>query len=171
MVKSDTRRSELLDKLADHLLAHGIAGSSLRPLAAAAGLSDRMLLYHFKDKAEVMAATLECVAARMVVLLGANTAATPLPFDALRARLVPIVLDDTLWPFMRLWLEMAARAGQGDALYREIGGQIGRGFLAWGSAQLDSEDPARDAARLLVTVEGMVLLKSVGLEDVARAAL
>lgn len=171
MVTSDTRRAELLDKLADHVLAHGLAGSSLRPLAAAAGLSDRMLLYHFKDKAAVMAATLECVAARMVVLLGANTSATPLPFDALRARLVPIVLDDALWPFMRLWLEMAARAGQGDALYREIGEQIGRGFLAWGAAQLDSADRDRDAARLLVTVEGMVLLKSIGLEDVARAAL
>ena len=171
MTSSETRRTDLLDKLTDHMLAHGLAGSSLRPLAAAAGLSDRMLLYHFKDKAEIMAATLECVAARMVLLLGAHTAATPLPLDALRARLIPIVLDDAFWPFMRLWLEMAARAAQGDASYREIGAQIGRGFLAWGAAQLDSPDPTRDAARLLVTIEGMVLLRSVGLEDVASAAL
>ena len=171
MVKSDTRRSDILEKLADHMLAHGLAGSSLRPLAAAAGLSDRMLLYHFKDKAEIMAATLERVAARMVTLLGAHTAADPVPLEALRARLVPVVLDDAFWPFMRLWLEMAAKAAQRDALYREIGGQIGRGFLAWGAAQLDSAEPERDAARLLVTVEGMVLLKSVGLEDIGRAAL
>ena len=170
MVKSDTRRADILEKLADHMLAHGLLGSSLRPLAAAAGLSDRMLLYHFKDKAEIMAATLECVAARMVVLLGGHTSAERLPLDALRARLVPIVLDDALWPYMRLWLEMAARAAQGDALYWAIGGQIGRGFLAWGAAQLDSSEPERDAARLLVTVEGLVLLKSVGLDDIGRSA-
>ena len=171
MVKSETQRAELLDKLADHMLAHGLAGSSLRPLAAAAGLSDRMLLYHFKDKAAIMAATLERVAARMVTLLNTHTANTLLPLDTLQGRLATIVLDDAFWPFMRLWLEMAAKAAQGDALYREIGGQIGRGFLAWGAAQLDSEDRERDAARLLVTVEGMVVLKSVGLEDVGRAAL
>jgi len=32
------------------VLEHGLIGLSLRPLAAALGTSDRMLLYHFRDK-------------------------------------------------------------------------------------------------------------------------
>lgn len=173
-MKSDDRRCAILDRLADHVLAEGLSGSSLRPLAKAAGVSDRMLLYYFKDKAEIMAATLARVSQRLIALLDQNTASTPLPLDALRAQLLTTVLDDKLWPFMRLWLEIAACAARNDPLYRQVGEQIARGFLAWGAAQLDSPTPqARetDAARLLVMMEGMVLLKSVGLDDVCQQAL
>jgi AcrR family transcriptional regulator len=52
---SDDRLSLLLDRLADYVLAHGLTASSLRPLARAAGTSDRMLLYYFADKDAVMA--------------------------------------------------------------------------------------------------------------------
>ena len=173
MVKSDDRRAALLELLADHLLAEGVGASSLRPLAKAAGLSDRMLLYYFKDKAEVMEAALGVIAARFTILLGERTATTPLPLEPLIASLSTILLDDELWPYMRLWLEIASLAARGDPIFRQLGEAIARGFLAWGGAQLDSPPAqhARDTARLLATIEGMVLLKSFGLEDVARQAV
>ena len=65
-------------------------------------------------------------------------------------------------------------AGHGDIFYRANGEQIGRGFLAWGMAQLDSsteEQRVADAAKLLVMSEGMVLQKSLGLDDIGRNAL
>jgi len=40
-------REDLLDRATDHVLAEGLIGLSLRPLAAAIGTSDRMLIYHF----------------------------------------------------------------------------------------------------------------------------
>jgi AcrR family transcriptional regulator len=173
-VDAAARRAELLDRLADHVLAYGLAASSLRPLAKAAQTSDRMLLYYFKDKADIIAATLECVAARIVALLEARRAPVPLPLDALRRELSAVVLSDEFWPFMRVWLEVAAFAAQGDAFYRTLGARIAHGFLQWGAAQLDSATPeaqAADAARLLVALEGMIVLKSVGLEDISRLAL
>nr|WP_243446219.1 TetR/AcrR family transcriptional regulator [Polymorphobacter fuscus] len=169
---SDTRRAAMLDALADHVLAHGLAASSLRPLAKAAGLSDRMLLYHFKDKNAVLAATLATIASRLTVMLG-DAVAAPMPLPEVRARLVPLLLGDALWPYMRVWLEMAALAAQGDALFAEVGEAIGRGFYAWGYAQVAAPTPERraiDAAQLLTSLEGMVLLKSIGMEDVARLA-
>lgn len=173
MNKSLDRRATILDALADHVLAHGLSASSLRPLAKAAGLSDRMLLYYFKDKAELIGATLETVAARQMAMLGASVG-PPLPLPALRRRLADTLLDAASWPYMRLWLEAAALAAQGDAMLGAIGERIGRAFLAWGAAQIDADTPeqrARDAARLLLSVEGMVLLKCIGMEDVARLAL
>jgi AcrR family transcriptional regulator len=171
--KSDTRRAAILDALADHVLAHGLAASSLRPMAKAAGLSDRMLLYYFKDKTEVVAATMETIAARQMAVMSA-AAGPPLPLADLRTRLAASLLADDAWPFMRLWLEAAALAAQGDPLFAEIGERIGRAFLAWGAVQLAADTPeAReaDAARLLTTFEGMVLLKAIGMEDVARRAI
>ncbi|MEY4270227.1 MAG: hypothetical protein RLZZ58_1443, partial [Pseudomonadota bacterium] len=115
---ADDRRAVLLDRLADHVLAAGLSGSSLRALAAAAGTSDRMLLYYFADKEAVMTAVLEHMAARMVGHLMAAARPARRSFAALHADLAAMVLDPAFAPFMRVWLEAAARAGQGDAYYR-----------------------------------------------------
>lgn len=168
--KGEDRRAAILDRVADHVLAEGLAAASLRPLAKAAGISDRMLLYYFKDKAEVMAAAIAIVAARMVTAMEAHTARTPLPLDQLRSQLTTVIFADEFWPYMQLWLEIASLAARGDTVYRAVGEQIGRGFLAWGTAQLDSADPDADAARLLISLEGMLVLKSIGLDDVCAAA-
>ena len=173
-MKSDDRRAALIDRLADYVLAEGLSASSLRPLAKAAGLSDRMLLYYFKDKAEIMAAVLACVAVRLTTLLTARATKTPLPLDALRRELVAILFAPDLWPYMRIWLEVAALSARGDPFYRAVGEQLGRGFLGWGAAQLDCPDEEariRDAAQLLVSIEGILFLKSIGLDDVCDAAL
>lgn len=167
-MKSDERRSAILDQLADYVLAEGLAAASLRPLAGAAGLSDRMLLYYFKDKQEVIAAVLERIAARLTSLLNAAVHPEPLPFEELRRRLPRLVLADALWPYLRLWLEIAALAARNDPVFRAVGEQIARGFLLWAEGQLDSATPAErrtDAVRLMIQIEGMALLKSVGLED------
>jgi AcrR family transcriptional regulator len=169
MTKSDDRRAALLDRLADHILSNGLSASSLRPLAQAAGTSDRMLLYYFKDKSEVIEAVLTHIAARLTGLLGAQTSAVPLPLDRLRGHLWGILSAQSLWPYMRLWLEIASLAARGDPVFQTVGQTIGRGFLAWGAVQLDCATEAereRDAATLLVTIEGLVLLKAIGMEDV-----
>ena len=45
MTRTDKDRTRLLDRLAAHVIAHGLSAASLRPLAKAAGTSDRMLMY------------------------------------------------------------------------------------------------------------------------------
>jgi AcrR family transcriptional regulator len=174
MKSAEDRRAAMLDRLADHVLAHGLIASSLRPLAKAAQTSDRMLLYYFADKSEIIAATLQVVAARMVLAMNARVAAKPLPYNGLLAHLSAVLLVPAFWPYMRVWLEIASRAAGGDPFYTTIGGQIGRGFLAWGAGQLDSSDEATrvvEAARLLVAIEGAVLLKAIGMGDVASDAI
>ncbi|MBL8558691.1 MAG: TetR/AcrR family transcriptional regulator [Hyphomonadaceae bacterium] len=174
MKKAEQRRLDILNGLADHVLAKGLPASSVRPLAEAAGISDRMLLYYFRDKSELIAATLQLLSTRLTAVLDAHTASEPMPLDALRRRLAVVLLSDDVWPYMQLWLEIVALSARGDPFYRAVGGGIARAFLEWGKAQLHAPTAtarAADAARLLVSIEGMVLLKSVGLEDIAKASL
>ncbi len=171
MNKTDDRRATILDRLADHILAHGLIAASLRPLAKAAGTSDRMLLYYFADKAELINTALETITARTVGLLAVRTAPEPMPYSILVAQLASVIDDEELWPYLRVFLEVASRAANGDPLYRDIGGRIGQGFYVWGMNQLDSQQPEIDAARLLVMTEGMIFLKGVGLSEIARKAL
>ncbi|MGH3330798.1 MAG: TetR/AcrR family transcriptional regulator, partial [Nocardioidaceae bacterium] len=56
---SPSRRDELAEQATDYVLGYGIAGLSLRPLAAALGTSDRMLVYHFGSKDALVAEVIE----------------------------------------------------------------------------------------------------------------
>jgi AcrR family transcriptional regulator len=60
------RREELAQGATDYVLEHGLIGLSLRPLAAALGTSDRMLLYHFSDKDDLVATVLRVATDRSV---------------------------------------------------------------------------------------------------------
>jgi AcrR family transcriptional regulator len=53
---SGSQRDDLLDKVTDHVLEHGLIGLSLRPVAAAVGTSDRMLIYHFTSRDALVSA-------------------------------------------------------------------------------------------------------------------
>ena len=48
------RRDELLAQVTDYVLREGLIGLTLRPLAEAIGTSDRMLIYHFGTRDELV---------------------------------------------------------------------------------------------------------------------
>jgi AcrR family transcriptional regulator len=51
---NEQRPVELLDAIVDHLITHGVAELSLRPLAKAVCSSPRVLLYYFGSKEEMV---------------------------------------------------------------------------------------------------------------------
>jgi AcrR family transcriptional regulator len=59
------RRTELLGKIVDVLLADGISALSLRPLAKCVGTSARLLIYHFGSKEKLLTDALEQVRQRI----------------------------------------------------------------------------------------------------------
>jgi AcrR family transcriptional regulator len=65
VVKTVERRTVLLDKIVDVLLAEGISDLSLRPLAKAVGTSARLLIYHFGSKEKLLTDALEQVRQRI----------------------------------------------------------------------------------------------------------
>jgi AcrR family transcriptional regulator len=64
------RREQLAELATDYALEHGLIGLSLRPLAEALGTSDRMLLYHFEDKDDLVVTILRTTSDRSVAGLG-----------------------------------------------------------------------------------------------------
>jgi AcrR family transcriptional regulator len=58
------RQAKLLDEVADYILSNGLAGLSLRPLAATIDTSPRMLLYFFGSKERLIAQTLARIRTR-----------------------------------------------------------------------------------------------------------
>lgn len=73
---SIVRRDELLEKVTDHVLEHGLIGLSLRPVAAAVGTSDRMLIYHFTSRDALVSAVVDRTSERAVREVAALPGAT-----------------------------------------------------------------------------------------------
>ena len=69
------RREDLLDRVTDHVLGHGLIGLTLRPVAAAIGTSDRMLIYHFESRDALVSAVVARATERAIAAVDALPAA------------------------------------------------------------------------------------------------
>ena len=65
------RRDVLLAAATDHVLEHGLIGLTLRPLAAAIGTSDRMLVYYFGSHDALISAIVQDSGERAVRVIDA----------------------------------------------------------------------------------------------------
>ena len=164
MKKGEARRQQLLERMADHVLAYGLQSASLRPLAAAAGTSDRMLLHYFTDKEELLAATLTLVAKRLIAVLESARAA-PMPFHSLLPHLSSMMKDEGLQGYLRLWLELVTFAAREKEPFRSIARDISSTFLDWIASTLTverEEDREPMAALTLAIVEGFIIFDALG---------
>lgn len=174
----DARREAAIHRMADYILSDGLSAATLRTLAAAAGTSDRMLLYYFRDKDELLTATLEEIAKRMLVQLDDAVSLEPArsPGDLLDL-IWAAMASQGLISFMHVWLDLASGAARGLQPHRDFAGQLADGFLAWVIARLEQDPdgaPSHMAPTLVAAIEGMLFLTSIGrgaLADSARNEL
>jgi AcrR family transcriptional regulator len=154
-------RDAYTEALADYVLAFGIAGSSLRPMAKAAGTSDRMLVYHFGSKAGVMETALTRIVERNSAALDAALPPSPLPAEQLMPMIGMAMAGPLFDQSIAVFLELASLAQRGEPTAKAMGFRIASHFHDWLAARLT--EPER-AGELLCAVEGWALLTAVGLD-------
>ena len=173
MKKGDIRRQQILERTADHVLAHGLQGASLRPLAAAAGTSDRMLLHYFADKEALLTATLTLITQRLIAMLE-HAQTDPLPFQRLLPHLADMMQDARLQPYLRLWLELVALAAGEQEPFRTTARHIANTFVTWiaGALIVEREDDRAPLAALtLAIIEGCIIFDALGDDSTSTVAL
>ena len=174
MAKPALSRETLLPSLAAHVLEHGLGSASLRPLAKAAGTSDRMLIYHFGNKEQLVVDLLDHVAGIYSSALDAAIGAVrPQTREECFNRLLEQGKHPMMQPFMTLWWEIVAGSARGIPGYREAADAMMTKQLAWLETQMPEGDPDPEGgARYLMTLlEGTLMLSVVGHERTARQGL
>lgn len=170
--KPDT--DALLDAMAAHVLEHGLNSASLRPLAKAAGTSDRMLIYHFGNKERVIGAILSRLAATMINGLDAALPpGRPASVRACVTEIVALLRSPAMAPFGAVWLDIVSTAAQGGDGHRATGGQIIDGFIPWLTERLPADTPSREetAHMALTLIEGTLVMDAVDRSDIADRAV
>lgn len=175
MTVREEQRARVVDALRTHLLRTGLSEASLRQLAQAAGISDRMLLYYFVDKAEALALALQSIADDMAAGMGqAIPEGQRLSQDGFLAATARHVVEGPFRPYMRLWIEIVAAAARGEAPFVKIAQGITDGFLDWIESRLDpaqTPDTPAAAGMILATLDGLALVDICSGPERALAAV
>jgi AcrR family transcriptional regulator len=172
---NSARRDELLERAYQYVLAEGITGMSLRPLAAAIGSSPRVLLFLFGSKDELVRALLARARAEELELLDR--------LSALGGRGDLPTVVEAVWAWLaaperrallRLWAEGYARSlVEPDGPWAGFAAATVRDWLALlAAAQPDSvrDTPAGIAERALaLAVLRGALLDLLATDDQERA--
>jgi len=156
------RRASLLAGAAAHLEAHGLAGFSLRPVAAALGTSPRVLLYHFGSKDRLLAEALADIVDRFGSPADADANGDRRSVPE-RARLVwrrltaPEARD-----LLRLYVETSTAALREPERYEPFLKQVVHGLPARVAAALEAdglsaEQASDDATDLVALHQGLVV--------------
>lgn len=172
--KTGLSRETLLPRLAAHVLDQGMTGASLRPLAKAAGTSDRMLIYHFGNKETLIEELLRYIAEQYATALD-NALSNER--SSTREQLLEQILAHTsspqMEPFLALWWEIVAGCAREVPGYAEAAQSVMDRLLAWLEAQMpeDDPDPVGGARYLLTLIEGTQMLDAIGRGQVAKDGL
>ncbi|MEL7445647.1 MAG: TetR/AcrR family transcriptional regulator [Pseudomonadota bacterium] len=156
------------------MLEHGLGGASLRPLARAAGTSDRMLIYHFGNKRQLVIDVLNHIAQQYADALDAAVGEGRAES---RKATVARILAETRKPemerFLVLWWEIVAGSARDLPGYREAAEAVMDRMLDWLEKEMPADDPdPRGGARYLLTlIEGAQMLSVVGRPRIARDGL
>ena len=165
MLSRKLSRETLLPMLAAHVLANGLGGASLRPLAKAAGTSDRMLIYHFGNKETLISDLLDYIAgiysAALDTAMGTQKSQTR---EDLVQRILDQINQSAMQGFMALWWEIVAGAARGIPGHKEAADQMMTRQLTWLEARMPEgdPDPVGGARYLMTLIEGALMLKTVG---------
>jgi AcrR family transcriptional regulator len=156
MPRETARRDEIAEAATDYVLEHGLVGLSLRPLAAELGTSDRMLLYHFDGKDDLVATVLRTSNDRSVAHVRAMA-----PASGVRAAVLALwdaVTSPSLDRCQRMYVEAAALGLLGRQPYVSV---VREANAVWVAAVADylvaSGAPPERAARAVALLDAAMM--------------
>lgn len=139
-------------------------------MALAAGTSDRMLIYHFGSKENLIAQLLEHLSSEMAAQLDNALPPEPVASETgLIAGIMALLRSDQFKPYMRLWFDIVSAAAHGQTAHLDAARQILDTYLDWIARRHPAG--AEGAPRALTIIEGLLVMDAVGCSRVADQAI
>ncbi|MGS0648222.1 TetR/AcrR family transcriptional regulator [Komagataeibacter melomenusus] len=158
-----SRHAALTGEIATIVLHEGLGDMSVRALAARLGTSDRMLLYYFTTREQMILAVLHEISDRLTRLLAQHSTGPRLSPGQFLARVLALAHEADVAPFMQVWTDVIARGARGVQPYDSIARDVVRAWMAWIDSRLTAPPtgtPPGRAAAILSIVEGISLLEA-----------
>jgi AcrR family transcriptional regulator len=153
------KRAELLARIVDYALAHGVTSLTLRPTAEAVGTSGRMLVHHFGSRDAMLAQVLLAIEERLIAAMAAGQPETDAA-GVLR-HMWRATAEPRMAPLVRALFETWGRA-----LVRpgEFGDYLERIFTPWRDALATGLEAAGEPADVALAKATLALAAFNGLQ-------
>jgi AcrR family transcriptional regulator len=156
-------RDEILDGALHTALGEGLSQLTFGRLARRLGVSDRVIVYYFPSKSELVVAILTDLAARLQgVLADAFTGPAASHRELVRAAW-PALATDEVDPIFGLYFEAIGQATAGVEPFAGLADQMIEGWITW-MAEFFTGDPKTrraEAEATLALLDGLLLMRQL----------
>ena len=156
--KTEKRRSEIVEAAVSHLVAYGFQQSGLRAIAKSVGISDRMIMYYFETKEDLISAALELIGESLANGMDAAVPQDNMTAGQLLHALSKALQTEEVRSIMQLWFEIIGLAMRGEEPYRQTAALL----LSRSEEQIRTKlrsNQKHKAREVLAALEGGVMIE------------
>lgn len=160
MGKVEQKKQRAIESVAQFILINGLSKIGLRTLAQAAETSDRMLIYYFGSKNELLNQALSYIASGLTEQLDSMLGTHQRPAEKLLEELMLATHNDAFDPIVRLWFELIGLAARGKEPYVSNAQALADSWVNWLTSRVE-QAKANEIQDMFALVEGRLMLKLI----------
>lgn len=156
-------RDEILDGALHTALAEGLSQLTFGRLARRLGVSDRVIVYYFPSKTELIVSVLTLLAGRLQAVLALAFTQSASDHVELARAAWPVLATDEIDPIFGLYFEAIGQATAGIEPFAGLAGQLLEGWIIWLTGFFDGEESRRraEAEATLALLDGLLLMRQL----------
>ena len=157
-------KEEILDGAVAVAFADGVSQLTFGRVAKHLGISDRIVVYYFPSKDDLVGDVLTALGGRLMEAL-APAFASPVQDHLHLVRVAwPVLADANADPVFALFFEAGGQSAAGIEPYRTLVPQLVEAWIAWAAELIEGTPAARraEAEAAIAVLDGLLLLRQLG---------
>ncbi len=155
------------------VLVEGVSALSFGRVAKELEISDRMVVYYFPTKADLVAAAVVAVGADLQVMLEKAFGSEPLDARELMRRAWPVLSLKKAQPMFNGFFEIIGLASAGQSPYAELAPVLLNGWIDWLAERVKAHSKKRRreiAASIVAQIDGLLMIRRISGSQITNAA-
>jgi AcrR family transcriptional regulator len=165
-------RDEILDGALAAALDDGLSQLTFGRLSKRLGVSDRIIVYYFASKAELIRAVVDAMGIQLQTTLAPAFTTPARSHRDLIARAWPLLAQPDNDRIFALFFEVNGLAAVGREPYASLVPDLVEAWITWAAALMDAPPERRraEAETAVAIIDGLFLLRLLGGADAAERA-